>query len=262
MRMMLSSRRRHYVARVSIFLVTVALIVGMVGCAQPAYNLAIVSTAGGNVTTPGEGMFTYDEGTVVNLTAEAEEGYRFVNWTGNVATIADVYAAATDITINSNYFVTANFEVSSAPMLAASVYHTVGLKTDGTVVAVGDNEYGECNVGGWTDITGVAAGCLCTVGLKSDGTVVAVGLNDCGQCNISDWMNITQVAAGRYHTVGLKADGTVVAVGNNQDGRCDVGGWADIVQVAAGMSNTVRLKADGTAVAAGWEAELAKWNLG
>lgn len=30
--------------------------------------------------------------------------------------------------------------------------HTVGLKSDGTVVATGWNEYGQCDVSGWTDI--------------------------------------------------------------------------------------------------------------
>ena len=30
--------------------------------------------------------------------------------------------------------------------------HTVGLKADGSIVAVGDNESGQCNVSGWKDI--------------------------------------------------------------------------------------------------------------
>jgi hypothetical protein len=51
----------------------------------------------------------------------------------------------------------------------------VGLKTDGTVVAVGWNYYTQCYVGGWTDIVQVAAGDAHTVGVKSDGTVVAAG---------------------------------------------------------------------------------------
>jgi len=73
------------------------------------YNLTIFSTAGGSVTTPGEGVYTYDDGTVVDLVAEAEEGYRFVEWTGDVGTIADAYAATTIITMNGDYSITANF---------------------------------------------------------------------------------------------------------------------------------------------------------
>ena len=73
------------------------------------YDLSINSTEGGSVTEPGEGTFTYDAGTVVDLVAEAEESYSFVQWTGNVSTIADVYAAETTITMNGDYSITANF---------------------------------------------------------------------------------------------------------------------------------------------------------
>jgi hypothetical protein len=76
------------------------------------YQLAINSTEGGNVTTPGLGVFTYDEGTIVNLVAEADENYQFVEWTGNVSTIADSNATATNITMNDSYNITANFVYS------------------------------------------------------------------------------------------------------------------------------------------------------
>lgn len=42
--------------------------------------------------------------------------------------------------------------------IAAGRRHTVGLKSDGTVTAVGDNKYGQCDVGCWRDIVAVAAG--------------------------------------------------------------------------------------------------------
>lgn len=74
----------------------------------------------------------------------------------------------------------------------------------------------------------IAAGSLHTVGLKADGTVVAVGENDRGQCAVSKWTDIVAIAAGDYHTVGLKADGTVVAVGNNKHGQCNLSEWTDI----------------------------------
>jgi alpha-tubulin suppressor-like RCC1 family protein len=133
----------------------------------------------------------------------------------------------------------------------AAGLHTVGLKSDGTVVAVGDNEYGQCDVGNWTDIIQVAAGGGNTVGLRSDGTVVAVGYNYSGECDVGGWANITQVAPGAECTIGLESDGTVVSVGSNVFGQRNVGNWTDIVQVAAG-ANTLGLKSDGTVVAVGW----------
>jgi hypothetical protein len=213
-------------------------------------SLTISSTTGGSVTAPGVGVFTYDEGTVVNLAADAEEGYSFIGWSGDVDTIANVDDATTAITMNGDYSIMANFG-QYTPMIAAGAEHTVGLKGDGKVVAVGDNQYGQCDVGSWSGIVEVAAGCGYTVGLRSDGTVVAVGNNEYGQCNVDDWMDIVQVAAGCDHTVGLGSDGTVLAVGDNQYGQCDVGDWAGIVQVAAGCRHTVGVKSDGTVVAAG-----------
>ena len=98
--------------RLSTFVITLALIVGLVGCAPAPtqYDLTISSTVGGEVTAPGEGTFTYEEGTVIDLTAEAGEGYQFINWAGDVGTIANVNAAATTITMDDNYSITANFE--------------------------------------------------------------------------------------------------------------------------------------------------------
>jgi hypothetical protein len=140
---------------------------------------------------------------------------------------------------------------SDITQVAAGQSYTVGLKSDGALVAVGSNYYGQCEFSGWTDITYVAAGSAHTVGLKSDGTVVAVVRNSSGQCEVGGWMDITRVAAGGEHTVGLKSDGTVVAVGSNGSGQCEVGGWTDITHIAAGYYHTVGLKADGTVVAVG-----------
>ena len=56
----------------------------------------------------------------------------------------------------------------------------------------------------------IAGGMTTTVGLKTDGTVVAVGQNEYGQCDVSEWTDIVAVAAGDFHTVGLKADDMLV----------------------------------------------------
>ena len=64
------------------------------------------------------------------------------------------------------------------------------------------------------NIVAISAGNYHTVALKSDGTVVAVGLNFSSQCNVDDWFDVVAITADS-HTVGLKSNGTVVAVGDN-----------------------------------------------
>ena len=107
----------------------------------PVYDLTISSSAGGSVTTPGEGTFTYGDGTVVDLIARAEEGYDFVDWTGDVDTIAYVYYSLTTITIDSDKSITANFEPEPPPTpeveykitgTASKVFVTLNNATGGT----------------------------------------------------------------------------------------------------------------------------------
>ena len=82
------------------------------------YDLTVDSTAGGSVTDPGEGVFTYVDGTVVDLLAVPDAGYQFVNWTGDTGAIDDVDAADTFITVNGTYAITANFELIPPPPAA------------------------------------------------------------------------------------------------------------------------------------------------
>ena len=113
MKIMPGSMRHHHLARVSIFLVTVALIAGMAGCDGDVtrYDLTIYRTVGGSVTTPGVGTSVYAANTTVNLVAEPHEHYHFGNWTGDVSTITDVEAASTTITMNDSYSIIATFEL-------------------------------------------------------------------------------------------------------------------------------------------------------
>ena len=104
---------------------------------MPVYHLTISSTAGGSVTTPGEGTFTYDGGTAANLVATANSGYYFVNWTGDVDTIADVSAPSTTVTMNDNYSITANFEQMLPGKLALTASSTAG----GSVTTPGEGTF-------------------------------------------------------------------------------------------------------------------------
>ena len=70
---------------------------------QPAdsecnYALVVISSTGGSVTEPGQGVFFYHAGTVVDLIAEPDEGWEFKSWTGIVA---DRACPTTTITITT-----------------------------------------------------------------------------------------------------------------------------------------------------------------
>ncbi len=87
------------------------------------YQLTLDSTEGGSVTTPGEGTFTYDAGTVVHIAEKADQGYHFINWTGDVAAL-ECQCHSTTITMNGNYHITANFEVANMCFIATAAYGT------------------------------------------------------------------------------------------------------------------------------------------
>ena len=75
--------------------------------------------------------------------------------------------------------------------ISAGVLHTVGLKADGTVIAVGySKQDGRLNVDAWENIVEISAGGLHSVGLRADGTVVVAGDNAYGQCNVGGWTEI------------------------------------------------------------------------
>ncbi len=143
------------------------------------------------------------------------------------------------------------FLLSGKASVACGDMFVAALLEDGTVLASGRNNYGQCEVDGWTDVVALSAGSEHLVGLREDGTVLATGWNHWGQCEVSDWTDIVAVSAGSYHTVGLRADGTVVAAGDNRQGECEVAGWTDIVAVAAGANHTLGLRANGTVLAVG-----------
>ena len=59
--------------------------------------------------------------------------------------------------------------------LALGKSHTVGLLKDGTVVATGRNNAGQCDVEAWTDVVSIVAGSACTLGLTSNGDLLIAG---------------------------------------------------------------------------------------
>ncbi len=74
---------------------------------QTTYTLTTsVNPAGAGIISLNPSGGTYTAGTVVVLTAQANSGYQFLNWTGDVTGTSN----PTTVTMNANKSVTANFE--------------------------------------------------------------------------------------------------------------------------------------------------------
>jgi hypothetical protein len=250
-----SSRRRHYVVKVGIFLLVLAFTAGMVGCDCVYYELTIASIGPGSVTIPAEGVFTYGKGEMAGLVATPDSNCHFVSWTGDVVDISNVNAPITDITVNGDYTIIANFEEDEE---VDEYYLYVFSSGPGAVTAPEASQY-TWPVGAVVDLVATPDAGYRFIKWTGDVDTI-IDVND-ATTQIAMygfyWITanfgtvITRVVAGKSHTVGLEDDGTVVAVGDNSQGQRDVLNWTGIVQVGAGGYHTVGLKTDGTVFAVG-----------
>ncbi|MGD9569437.1 MAG: hypothetical protein AB7V48_14190 [Sedimentibacter sp.] len=157
-------------------------------------------------------------------------------------------------------------------MIAAGDEHTIGLKKDGSVVAVGNNEAGQCDVTLWTDVVSISANGHWSVGLQRDGTLLyAGGTKEQDKAElinalfskdpiealkkvkyswnhvleINNWHDIVSVSVGFSHITALRSDGTVRTTGSNNNGECNTLGWTDMVCSVAGGSITMGVSSEG-----------------
>jgi hypothetical protein len=149
--------------------------------------------------------------------------------------------------------------------VAAGSLHSVARRNDGSIVAWGDNEFGQCNVPGLPPgltYVEVAAGYAHSVARRSDGSLVAWGLNAYGECNVPALprgLTYVEIAAsGDYpyygHTIARRSDGSVVAWGNNLSGQCNVPALPaglTYVEISTGAKYGVARRSDGSVVAWG-----------
>ena len=128
----------------------------------------------------------------------------------------------------------------------AGFYHTVALRSDGTVLACGDNSFGQCEVDTWRNVTALCAGAYHTAALLSDGTVIACGRNTEGQCEVASWRDIVAITAADYATFGLRVDGSIVCCGYND--YYMLADWPKVTRISGGSYALAALRADGEAL--------------
>jgi hypothetical protein len=132
--------------------------------------------------------------------------------------------------------------------VAAGENHFLLAKTDGTLVAFGNNTYGQSPpAAGLTGVTKVAAGRNFSLALTSDGNVFSWG--QINQPPPAAQVDVIAIAAGQTHALALKLDGTVVGWGGGLGNPQNVPpGLTNVTAIAAGMTQSMALKDDGTVV--------------
>ena len=139
--------------------------------------------------------------------------------------------------------------------ISAGAYHSLALKTDGTVIGWGLDEFGEIDPpANATNVVAISAGGYQSMALRADGSIVCWGYYDGGIPIPETETDIVAIAAGYSYDLALKADGTVAGWGEYEYGRFQPvtipDGATNVVAIAAGSAHSLALKADGTVL--GW----------
>jgi len=131
------------------------------------------------------------------------------------------YGQATGVPSGNGYYsndvVTLNGQVlSNVVAIAAGGQHSVALKTDGTVIAWGNNQYGQTNVPiELTNVVALAKGGSESVNrvlaLKADGTLASWGGSSTLTNVPAGLSNVVAVAVGSAHSLALVGSGPPVA---------------------------------------------------
>jgi hypothetical protein len=129
----------------------------------------------------------------------------------------------------------------NAVQVAAGQNHGLAVKADGTVVAWGDNTWGQRSVpSGLSNVVQVAANST-SYALKSDGTVVAWGSGNSLPPGVA---NVVQIAAMQSGCALLHSDGTVTVASITQTDK--PASLTNVVQIDGGLNCLVARLSDGT----------------
>jgi len=139
--------------------------------------------------------------------------------------------------------------LSGVRTISASLGHIMAIKTDGSLLIWGRNDFLQRQAPSTarTGLTAIAAGHSHSLAVKG-GRVIAWGRNTWGQTIVPTTArsNVTAVSAGFDHSLALKSDGTVVCWGSNHTGQCTVPrGLKDVIQISAGRYYSIAMDRDG-----------------
>jgi alpha-tubulin suppressor-like RCC1 family protein len=132
--------------------------------------------------------------------------------------------------------------------------YSLALKADGSIIGWGYNAFGQAAPPDGNDYIAIAAGSGHNLALRSDGSITCWGENRFGQATPPDGNNFIAIAAGSLHSLALTVDGFIIGWGSDDGGylRPPIGN--DFIAIAAGRDYSLALKSDGSIV--GWGLNL------
>lgn len=111
----------------------------------------------------------------------------------------------------------------------------------GSIISWGNIVY-DSNDFPLTDVVAITAGGWHSLALKSDGSMVGWGVNSSGQASPPSGNDFVAIAAGDTHNLALKPDGSIVGWGENYYGQAEPPSGDDFVAIAAGATHSLAIK--------------------
>ncbi len=208
-------------------------------------SVAVNEEEAGSAAVNDKDNVTVNEGASITLTATANEGYVFVNWTLNGEEVSSNSTYTTTATADAEY--TANFKESEETAVPAEVT----IKTESTIG-------GNATVNGMTEITVTAGTAISLLATPDEGYMFVEWRNGIDIVSTNAFFSTTAQSDKIYTAIFIEKSGTVTIEVKGSGGYAYVGNGTDRkLEVEKGSTVSIR-----AAAVEGSGRKFAYWSTG